>query len=411
MLYKQIAEKLAGDILKNKRPGERLPGVRELARRENISLVTAKNVYQYLVEQGLVISRQGAGTFVAHGISEGFIDMATIRPPEEFMLWVSQHMVFTIEGLNAYDPPQGYEPLRQQAGKWLKSSGIDHLPIVTSGSQQALFLLGLALLKKGDVIAVEDPGYMGAVRIFESLGAVVKPIPYITSSEDIDRIRDMNIRLLYTMPQGHVPTGQSIPEDLRDTLIGMAFEKDFFIVEDDPLSDVVGISPLKVRDIHDRVIYIKSLSNIMGPGLRIGFAVFPEALTNSILNLKEINDLSLSGILQRALYSILSSSKLKEHIARLRAELATRRAYLSKTTAWSSDGPCLWIKTPLPSRICQEKLFDRGIRVTPGDIYGAQWSNHIRLSVLTPSRVDFEHAIEIIKEYLDEARGPRLTEF
>ena len=68
--YKDVAGRLAGDILKRKRPGDRLPGVRELARQENISLVTARNVYQYLTTKGLVVSRQGSGTFVAYG-SEG----------------------------------------------------------------------------------------------------------------------------------------------------------------------------------------------------------------------------------------------------------------------------------------------------------------------------------------------------
>ena len=132
MLYKQIAKRMAGDIIKRKRPGERLQGVRELAEREKISLMTARNVYQYLVEQGLVVSKQGAGTFVAHGLSESVIDMAAIRPPEELMLWVNSHLHFTIEGLNAYDPPQGYEPLRQQASKWLRSADIDQSPIITS---------------------------------------------------------------------------------------------------------------------------------------------------------------------------------------------------------------------------------------------------------------------------------------
>src|SRR5690606_14502789 len=153
----------------------------------------------------------------------------------------------------------------------------------------------LSLLRKGDAVAVEDPGYMGAARIFESLGAEVVSVPCIASREDLDRIGSLDIRLLYTMPHGHIPTGRAMPGYLRDDLIAMAYDKDFFIIEDDPLSDVVGITPLKARDTRERVIYIKSLSNILGPGLRMGFAVFPDSMQSSILDLKEINDLSLSG--------------------------------------------------------------------------------------------------------------------
>jgi len=212
MRYKEVAERLAGDILKRRRPGERLPGIRELAIQENISHVTARNVYQYLLEKGLVISRQGSGTFVSYGSAGSIIDMATIRPPEELLLWVGPHLNITLEGLHTYDPPQGYEPLRMQAMNWLSSLGIHQTPIITAGSQQALFLVGLSLIKRGDVVAVEDPGYRGAARIFESLGAVVIPVHYISSIEDLDRLHSLDIRILYSMPQGHIPTGKSIPE-------------------------------------------------------------------------------------------------------------------------------------------------------------------------------------------------------
>lgn len=411
MRYKEVAERLGGDILKTKRPGDRLPGVRELARQERISLVTARNAYQYLIDKGLVVSRQGAGTFVAFGSAGGAVDMATIRPPEESLLWVAQHLNITVEGLHSYDPPQGFEPLRQQARNWLRSLGIDHTPIITAGSQQALFLVGLALLKKGDVVIVEDPGYHGAVRIFESLGAVVKPMPYISNPRHLTRLHTSGIRALYTMPQGHIPTGKAIPDELREALLALALKHDFFIIEDDPLSEVIGITPLKARDAHGRVIYIKSLSNILGPGLRIGFTVVPEIMYRSIIHLKEINDLSLSGILQRCLFTMFLSSALREHVKRLKAELTARLAFLSQTTPWSTGGPCLWLETSVPSRISQEELLALGIRITPGDIYGSGWSNHIRLSLLTPSRADFERAIGIVGEYLKGVTGPGLTEF
>ncbi|HVN72430.1 MAG TPA: PLP-dependent aminotransferase family protein [Desulfomonilia bacterium] len=411
MRYKEVAERLAGDILKRRRPGERLPGIRELAIQENISHVTARNVYQYLLEKGLVISRQGSGTFVSYGSAGSIIDMATIRPPEELLLWVGPHLNITLEGLHTYDPPQGYEPLRMQAMNWLSSLGIHQTPIITAGSQQALFLVGLSLIKRGDVVAVEDPGYRGAARIFESLGAVVIPVHYISSIEDLDRLHSLDIRILYSMPQGLIPTGKSIPEGLRDRLLQLAHKRDFFIIEDDPLSEVMGATPLKARDMHERVIYIKSLSNILGPGLRIGFTVVPGTIYNTIIQLKEINDLSLSGILQRCLSTMLSSSNLKDHVRRLKIELQSRSDYLSHATSWATGGPCLWIKTSVPSRISCEKLLSLGVRVTPGDIYGAQWSDYIRLSVLTPSRMNFERAVGIVQEYLKGTTGPDLTEF
>ncbi len=411
MRYRSVADRLADEILKKKRPGARLPGVRELARQEGMSLVTARNVYQYLMAKGLVITRQGVGTFVAYAPADRTIDMASIRPPEELLLWVGSHLNITLEGLSTYDPPQGFEPLREQARTWLASLGVDRYPIITAGSQQALFLVGLSLLKPGDTVAVEDPGYKGAVRIFESLGARVIPIPCISSRKDLKDLRSMHISLLYTMPQGHIPTGNTIPDDLRGELLNLALKKDFLIIEDDPLSEILGLTPLKALDIADRVIYIKSLSNLLGPGLRIGFAVVPEAMYGRIIHFKEINDLSLSGILQRILLSMLSSSDLKDHVKRLGSELQVRTRYLSEFSGHKATGPCLWIRTPVPSRICQEDLLHQGIRITPGDIYGPGWADHIRLSLLTPSHADFEKGLDIVQRYLQGISGPGLNEF
>jgi len=411
MRYRSVAERLANEILKKKRPGERLPGVRELASQEDISLVTARNVYQYLMAKGLVITRQGAGTFVAYGSTDRTIDMASIRPPEELLLWVGSHLNITLEGLSTYDPPQGFEPLREQAHSWLATLGIDKSPIITAGSQQALFLVGLALLKPGDAVAVEDPGYKGAVRIFESLGARVIPIPCISSRNDLKNLHTLDISLLYTMPQGHIPTGNTIPDDLRGELLNLALRKDFLIIEDDPLSEILGKTPLKALDTRDRVIYIKSLSNILGPGLRIGFAVVPEDMFSRIIHFKEINDLSLSGILQRFLLSMLSSSDLKDHVKRLKNELQIRSHYLSEFWGQTVKGPCLWIRTPVPSRICQEDLLHQGVRITPGDIYGPEWADHIRLSLLTPSHADFGKSLNIVQQFLQGISGPGLNEF
>jgi len=411
MKYKAVAEKLALHIMKNMKPGERLPGMRELSDKEGITLVTARNVYRHLMEKGLVTTRQGSGTYVASSSSGGVIDMSTIRPPEELLLWVGRHLGMTMEGLHSYDPPEGYEPLRTISRQWLASLGIDHAPIITAGAQQALFLVGLSLLRKGDVVAVEDPGYRGAARIFESLGAKVETTAYLSNHHDLDCLASMGIRMLYTMPQGHIPTGRSIPEGMRDRLLKLARDKDFFIIEDDPFSEVLGISPLKARDSFDRVIYIKSLSTMLGPGLRMGFTVVPASMYAEVIKLKEINDLSLSGILQRCLYAIFASSDWKEHVERLKIELKCRQDILSQSTLWSTKGPCLWIQTPIPSRISQEKLLGLGVRITPGDIYGSKWSRHIRLSLLTPSRMDFKNAIPVIQGYLKDVTGPSLTEF
>ncbi len=411
MRYREIADRWAQTIVQEMRPGDALPGVRELAKSEGVSLVTARNVYQLLAQRGLVVTRQGSGTLVAHGAADDMVDMSAIRAPEEMLLWVGRHLSVSHAGLSTYDPPQGFAPLCEQASFWLKRLGIDGAPIITAGSQQALFLAALALLKPGDVVAVEDPGYLGALKIFEMLGAEVRRIDYIQSESDLDQLRDDRIKLFYTMPQGQIPTGAAVPAELRPELLQIAAQHDFYILEDDPLSELLGIAPLKAQDRDGRVIYVKSLSNYLGPGMRIGFCVVPDNLYASMLDFKEINDIALSGILQRILCSMLESGELQNHVQRLRKELGRRQHFLRDALGWQVNGVCAWLETGSPSRLHAERLKAEDVLITPGDIYGVRWSNHIRLSILTPASARFEPAVRRVADYLARESGPGLTAF
>jgi len=409
MRYKEIAERLAEHIMTHRQPGDKMPGLREFARRERISLITARNVYLQLERQGLVTLRQGAGTYVATARPQGPIDMASIRPPEAMLAWVEPYLKAGLEGLLAYDPPQGYEPLRVSAQEWLAAQGIERMPIITGGAQQALFLAGLSLLKPGDRVVVEEPGYTGARRIFESLGATVTGMPCPRTVEDLAPLKKSGAGLFYTMPQAHIPTGASMPEEVRAALIELAERHGFFILEDDPLSDIVGIMPLKARDAHDRVIYVKSLSNILGPGLRMGLCVMPAELEQRFVQLKEVNDLSLSGILQRLFFEMLGSGDLARHIARLKTELQKRWEHIRAHGVWQGGGACLWIDAGSPGRLHAENLKRQGIKIMPGDIYGAAWANHLRLSILTPSREDLFKALENVRDCLGHVRPDLIT--
>jgi DNA-binding transcriptional MocR family regulator len=410
LIYRDIAERLAREIASSMKPGQRLPGVRELAQRENISLITARNVYVELQQQGLIVSRQGSGTFVAGRDTGGPLDLAGIHPPEEQLLWVKHHLNLSLEGLSAYDPPEGYLPLRQEAGRWLKNLEINDEAVITAGSQQALFLAGLSLLKPGDAVAVEEPGYLGVVRIFETLGAQVRRFSYPQGPDDLEALDDPAIRLIYCMPQAHVPTGSSLDLPTRTALLELARRRGSYIIEDDPLSEICGGRPLKALDTHGRVIYLKSLSYLIGPGMRLGLAVFPPELARRLLKLKEINDLALSGLLQRALHRMLASGDFGAHLVKLRRELE-RRQQLAQAMGFEVSGACLWLKTPASGRLHQASLLKQGLRVTPGDIYGPAWTNYIRAALLTPPAAELERALELIRSDLTSHPGLGLTEF
>jgi DNA-binding transcriptional MocR family regulator len=347
---------------------------------------------------------------VAGRALSGPLDLSGIHPPEEQLLWVKNHLNLSLEGLSAYDPPEGYLPLRQEAGRWLESLDITGEPVVTAGSQQALFLAGLSLLKPGDAVAVEEPGYLGVVRIFETLGAKVRRFSYPQSPAELETLDDPAIRLIYSMPQAHVPTGQSLDQPTRLALLELARRRGSYIIEDDPLSEICGGRPLKADDTHARVIYLKSLSYLIGPGMRLGLAVFPPELARRLLKLKEINDLALSGLLQRALHRMLASGDFSAHITKLKRELE-KRQQLARSLGFEAAGACLWLRTPASGRLHQASLLKQGLRVTPGDIYGPDWTNFIRAALITPPAAELERALELIRADLTSQPGLGLTEF
>ncbi|HOM28879.1 MAG TPA: PLP-dependent aminotransferase family protein [Deltaproteobacteria bacterium] len=411
MKHVELALKLAEEISGLEGTGARLPTVREVARREGVSLVTAQRAYRHLSDLGIVVSRRGSGTFAAEPIGRGPIDLCGIRVGEEQLRWVLPYLRGDLDGLCTYDPPEGYGPLRESAGAWLARMGVRGDPIVTSGSQQAIFLVGMACLKQGDVVVVEEPGYQGAARIFRSLGASVRAVPYLAHPRDVDALAALEPRLFYTMPQGHIPTGATMPAEVRLRLLERAAGSGFLVVEDDPFSDILGVSPLKSMDEQEVVVHLRSLSNILGPGLRMGITVAPRAMRDRLVQLKEINDLSISGVLQRILCAIFSSDAFAGHLRALAKELPLRRDTARDILGQATQGACLWLHTPVPARLFAEQLEARGVRVTPGDIYGPGWTQHVRISLLGPRPEELKRGLEIVRDHLGRARQPGLTEF
>ncbi|GAA1153626.1 DNA-binding transcriptional MocR family regulator [Kitasatospora gansuensis] len=267
-----------------------------------------------------------------------------------------------------YSTTEGDPELRTAIAERLTDRGLATIPdelLVTTGSQQALTLLTAALLEPGDVVLVEDPGYLAALQCFAFAGARVVPVPTDDGGLIPDALAELVARerpkLLYLVPTFQNPTGRTLDTARRRAVAELAERHGFWIAEDDPYGElrydgeaepwIAGLSAAA-----DRTVLLGSFSKILAPGLRLGFLRAPAALRRACVIVKQSADLHTSTIDQAAAARYLRDADLDAHIGRIRAAYRERRdallAGLSKAlpagSSWNhpDGGMFLWVRLP-----------------------------------------------------------------
>ena len=224
-----------------------------------------------------------------------------------------------------YGATEGYRPLRE----WVagRASATADQVIITHGSQQALDLLARATIRSADVIALADPGYIGAIQAFRSSGAALVGVG---SDADGLRVDELEARLrtglrptlVYVVANFDNPTGSTLSEPRRVALANLADEFGFVIVDDDPYGELRwrGDPGTPLRLLTERCVTLGTVSKILSPGLRVGWAVGPPEIIRSMVVLKQASDLHTSSLAQHVVYGVLTETGfLPAHIAGLRA--------------------------------------------------------------------------------------------
>ena len=204
-----------------------------------------------------------------------------------------------------YDDGNGIYELKEVMVEYLAKQKIEASPdniIITSGGQQGIDIISKGLLGYTDVVFIEEPTYSGAIDLFKMRNTRLISIPLLEDGIDIGllkmKLEKIRPRLLYLMPNFQNPTGISYSEYKKKKLIDLAEEYNFYILEDDFISDFKFISEnhrtLKSYDKYNRVIYIKSFSKILMPGLRMGLMVVPTELVERTVVSKHNSDIYLT---------------------------------------------------------------------------------------------------------------------
>ncbi|MFP4199651.1 MAG: PLP-dependent aminotransferase family protein, partial [Halanaerobium sp.] len=312
-LYLQLYKKLRNKIKIELEANTKLPPIRKLAAEVEVNPATVVKAYDMLAEEGLIYKKVGSGSFVAPVKKTGFLEESVdmlkhgqiklsesinfasaapstdLFPVADFKYAINQVLERDQGEAFSYQKSQGFLPLRKSIRKYFSSQGInsslDQIQVV-SGAQQAIDIISKILLDYRDQIIVEDPTYFGALQAFNSRKADIKSIKMEQDGADLEEmesyLQQNKIKFFFTMQNFQNPTGVNWSQQKQLQLLELAEEYDFYIIEDDILSDLYydqsKVSTLKKFDKQGRVIYIKSFSKVFMPGLRLAFIVLPERL-------------------------------------------------------------------------------------------------------------------------------------
>ena len=266
-----------------------------------------------------------------------------------------------------YGQTEGFIPLREYLAAEMARRSVtcsaDEI-IITGGSQQALDLIGRALLDPGDVVLTENPTYLAAIQCFQSCQAKFVPVPTDEDGLIVDElpalIAQHRPKFLYTIPNFQNPSGITMTLARRQALAEMAARHDLIVVEDDPYGRLryVGedLPAIKALDESGCVVYLSTFSKTVAPGLRVGWVVAASEILQRLVILKQAADLHSSSLDQRIIHEYLLTGTNDAHVARIRAAYGERYQALDDALAaemptgyrWThpEGGMFLWVTGP-----------------------------------------------------------------
>ena len=346
---------------KGRRP---LPSVRELAERFQCTRDTALRAYRELMLHNRAYAVPHKGYFaVADALPvplEGqTIDMATaapdskVLPYREFQSCLNQAVERYKRSLFTYEATQGLPGLRQVVREWLAGEQIhcdDEQLFITAGTQQALQLLSLLpLSEEKDLFVVEQPTYAGILGVLRMQNVCTAGVNRTAQGLEMERLEEYfssrRVRYFYTCPRFQHPLGTSLARQERKDLVHLAKRYDVYIIEDDYLGDLAGKrfeSSLYYEDMGERIIYLRSFSKTLLPGLRLGAAVLPKKLARKFADAKHWADLGASVLSQGALEIYLRCGMHQEHRKKIRRFYAEKCRFLRRLTQENFDEKAVW---------------------------------------------------------------------
>jgi len=328
-----------------------------------------------------------------------------------------------------YSPTLGVMSFREAVADFVRSKGVkvlsDDRVAVTTGSQEAIYLLAMTLINPKDAIIVESPTYLAALNVFRYYGAEFVSVPIDENGMKTELLEDkikeakskgLNVKLVYTVATCHNPTGVIMPDDRRKELLEVASKYDLLVIEDDPYSffvfDEVPFTPLKTLDSEGRVIYLGTFSKILAPGLRLGYMVADRQITRMVELAKQMVDLHSSTLSQYIALYALKEGVVEKTIQKARLVYREKRdimiesleEYMPEGSHWFKPRGGLFAFIYLPDGVDTTDMLpmaiERGVAYVPGRSFFSDGSGvnamRINFSYLPPDKL--REGIRLIAE-------------
>lgn len=445
-LADRFAERIRDRLLA---PGARLPSVRECARQQGVSPHTVVAAYDQLLAQGLVEARRQRGFYVRDSGAAGAPEPASTRsapaqapvqlvaadastlirgmfhrpsdkpqpgmgvfPPDWLESTFMPAAVRRVTGTKAlqefslqYGEPAGDGGLRRSLSGKLASINVPAAPdqiVTTIGATHALDIVSRTLLRAGDPVMVEEPGWALEFARLEALGMRILPVPRKADGPDLEVMEryctageGLKPKLFVSVSVLHNPTGYSLTPGSAHRVLQLANRHDFHIVEDDTYSHLAPehATRLSALDGLQRTIYVSGFAKILAPNWRIGFLAASPALVGRLLETKLLATLTSPALFERALAWCIDQGQLRRHADRVRVRLDGARGRTVKlalaagcTLASEPAGLFGWVDTGVDTDALTQRMLDEGYLLAPGSLF------HARRPPTTLMRINFATA-------------------
>lgn len=436
--------------------GARLPSVRQCAQQQGVSASTVVAAYDRLLALGLVEARKNRGFYVRetavaqpirvqiapesiaidiafantsqhnpinatalirgmfHGVSSKPQPGMGVFPPdwlETTFLPTAVRRFTSARELYSfslhYGEPAGDSDLRRALSQKLAGLNINAAPgqiITTVGATHALDIVSRTLLRAGDYVMVEEPGWAIEFARLNALGMRILPVPRSTVGPDLDvmaRYCEVHQpKLFVSVSVLHNPTGYCLSPGSAHRVLQLANKHDFHIVEDDTYSHLAPeyATRLSALDGLQRTIYVSGFAKILAPGWRVGYLAAPPDVFERLLDTKLLASLTTPALLEKALAWCIDQGQLRRHAERIRAQLAVARARSVKlalahgcTFAAEPAGLFGWVDTGIDTEALAQRMLDEGYLLAPGALFHAaqQPSTLMRINFATTQDATF----------------------
>ncbi len=401
--------------------GTRLPSIRVMAKTCGVSRHAVVDAYDRLTAHGFLTSRAGSGFFVAEGhrrraspidadqrggyevawlirefleASDDWLKVGGPWLPDDWLdVKAIQQVVRTLGRgdaghLTRYGRPLGYPALREELQRLMSRIGVEvdaDQILTTVGTSHAFDLVVRSLVRPGDPVLVEDPGYYNLYGFLRFHGARLIGVPRRTDGPDVGSLRALaaqsGARLFFTQTALQNPTGSDTSPRVAHQLLQAARDLDLTLVEDDTYCDLDPAEGprLATLDQMERVIYVRSFSKTLSGSLRVGFIVASRARIDTFANVKVLSAISTSVFAEKLVYRLLADGHYGRYLRRVRNRIAEARASALRLLTGAGmevfaeprGGNFLWARFPTidDAKRLAERARHQGVILGIGDVF------------------------------------------